>query len=32
MFDPIFDKLDVVDGDAMYLAPNERVKIWGANA
>ena len=32
MFDPIYDKLGVVEGDAMYLAPNERINIWGANA
>ena len=32
MFDPIYDKLGVAEGDAMYLAPNERINIWGANA
>ena len=32
MFDPIYDKLGVVEGDAMYLAPDERINIWGANA
>lgn len=32
MFDPIYDKLGVTEGDAMYLAPNERINIWGPNA
>ena len=32
MFDPIYDKLGVAEGDAMYLAPNERINIWGADA
>ena len=32
MFDPIYDKLGVVEGDAMYLAPNQRINIWGPNA
>ena len=32
MFDPIYDKLGVAEGDAMYLAPNKRINIWGANA
>ena len=32
MFDPIYDKLGVVEGDAMYLAPKERINIWGPNA
>ena len=32
MFDPIYDKLGVAEGDAMYLAPNERINIWGPNA
>ena len=32
MFDTIYDKLGVVEGDAMYLAPDERINIWGANA
>jgi len=32
MFDPIYDKLGVAEGDAMYLAPNARINIWGPNA
>ena len=32
MFDPIYDELGVAEGDAMYLAPNERINIWGPNA
>lgn len=32
MFDPIYDALGVAEGDAMYLAPNERINIWGPNA
>ena len=32
MFDPIYEKLGVAEGDAMYLAPNERINIWGADA
>ena len=32
MFDPIYDKLGVAEGDAMYLAPNERINILGPNA
>ena len=32
MFDPIYDKLGVAEGDAMYLAPKERINIWGANS
>ena len=32
MFAPIYDALGVAEGDAMYLAPNERINIWGPNA
>ena len=32
MFDPIYEALGVAEGDAMYLAPNERISIWGPNA
>lgn len=32
MFDSIYDKLGVSEGDAMYLAPDKRINIWGANA
>lgn len=32
MFDAIYDKLGVTEGDCMYLAPNERIAIWGPNA
>lgn len=32
MFSPIYDKLGVAEGDKMYLAPNERIAIWGENS
>lgn len=32
MFDPIYEELGVSEGDAMYLAPEERINIWGENA
>ena len=32
MFDPIYDELGVAEGDGMYLAPEERINIWGPNA
>ena len=32
MFDPIYEKLGVTEGDAMYLAPEQRINIWGPNA
>ncbi len=32
MFSPIYDKLGVAQGDKMYLAPNERIAIWGENS
>ena len=32
MFDPIYDELGVEEGDGMYLAPEERINIWGPNA
>ena len=32
MLDPIYDVLGVVEGDGMYLAPEQRIVIWGPNA
>ena len=32
MFHPIYDKLGVAEGDGMYLAPEQRIAIWGPNA
>lgn len=32
MFDPMYEALGVSEGDTMYLAPEERVNIWGPNA
>ena len=32
MFDPIYDELGISEGDGMYLAPNERINIWGPKA
>lgn len=32
MFDPIYSKLGVKEGDAMYLAPDKRINVWGPNA
>ena len=32
MFDPIYKALGVSEGDGMYLAPDQRINIWGANA
>lgn len=32
MFDPIYEQLGVKEGDTMYLAPEERINIWGPNA
>lgn len=32
MFDELYDKLGVSEGDGMYLAPDERVVIWGEKA
>ena len=32
MFDPIYDVLGVAEGDGMYLAPEDRINIWGPNA
>ena len=32
MLDAMYDKLGVVEGDGMYLAPDERIVIWGPNA
>lgn len=30
MFDTMYDKLGVKEGDGMYLAPEDRIVIWGA--
>ena len=32
MFDPLYSKLGVVEGDGMYLAPEKRIAIWGPTA
>ena len=32
MFDPIYDKLGVKEGDGMYLAPDKRIVVWGPKA
>jgi len=32
MFDPIYTELGVAEGDGMYLAPEERINIYGSNA
>ena len=32
MFDPIYEKLGVKEGDGMYLAPDKRINVWGPNA
>ncbi len=32
MFDPLYSKLGVVEGDGMYLAPEKRIVVWGPNA
>lgn len=32
MFDPLYDELDVKEGDGMYLTPEERINIWGPNS
>ena len=32
MFDPIYSKLGVVEGNGMYLAPDKRIVVWGPNA
>lgn len=32
MFDPIYDSFGIKEGDGMYLAPEERINIWGPNA
>ncbi len=32
MFDPIYETYDVEEGDGMYLAPEERINIWGRSA
>ena len=32
MFDPMYEKLGVKEGDGMYLAPDKRVVFWGPNA
>lgn len=32
MFDPIYTALGVAEGDGMYLAPEERINIYGPNA
>lgn len=32
MFDPIYSKLGVKEGEAMYLAPDKRINVWGPNA
>ena len=32
MFDPLYSKLGVVEGDGMYLAPDKRIAVWGPTA
>ena len=32
MFDPIYEKLGVSEGDGMYLAPENRMVIWGKSS
>ena len=32
MYDMMYDTLGVAEGDGMYLAPDKRIAIWGANA
>jgi putative endopeptidase len=32
MFDPIYEHLGIKEGDTMYLAPENRINIWGPNA
>lgn len=32
MYDMMYDTLGVAEGDGMYLAPDQRIFIWGANA
>lgn len=32
MFDVLYDKLGVQEGNVMYLAPEERINLWGENA
>ena len=32
MFGPIYEQLGVQEGDGMYLAPEERINVWGPNA
>ena len=32
MFEELYETLGVKEGDRMYLAPQERINIWGQNA
>ena len=32
MLDPIYEVLGVAEGDGMFLAPEQRIVIWGPNA
>ena len=32
MFDTIYDKFGITEGDGMYLAPKKRIVMWGPNA
>lgn len=32
MLDATYDKIGIVEGDGMYLAPDKRILIWGAGA
>ena len=32
MYDMMYDVLGVAEGDGMYLAPDQRIVFWGANA
>ena len=32
MYDMMYDTLGVAEGDGMYLAPDQRIFIWGAKA
>lgn len=32
MFDTIYDKFGITEGNGMYLAPKKRIAMWGPNA
>lgn len=32
MLDEVYEAFDIVEGDGMYLTPEERIVIWGPNA